>query len=152
MSKQWKPGDVGYIFANEMSGITFLKPEKVQIISILAGDLHPVKVKSLSSGSIYYCTEKEIQTRAAKAERKPADMVLPEAIKKEAEKMAEKRMDEIKDKLRPEFKDICDKFYAICIIGESNKGSGTEEMADTVIKLAERALYEEIKDGCRWSS
>lgn len=149
--KFWKVGDIGYIFANEMYSVKFPKPEKVQVISILDGDRHPVKVKSLSSGSIYYCAEKEIQTRAAKAERKPA-AVLPEAIKKGAEEMAEKRMDEIKEKLRPEFRDICDAFYAICIVGEASKGSGNEEMADTVIKLAERALYEEIKDGCRWSA
>lgn len=147
-----KPGDVGYIYSNEMGGIKFSQPLKVQVVSIQPDDLHPVKVRSWPDGTIYYCKDSEVHTRASRAEKSPAKMVISESVKREAEKMAEKRMDEIKQSNRPEFKEICDKFYAICIIGESSKGSGTEEMADTVIKLAERALYEEIKDGCRWSS
>lgn len=144
--KAWKPGDIGYIFTNEMGGIKFQKPEKVQVISILTGDLHPVKVKSLSSGSIYYCTEKEIQTRAAKAERKPAGMVLPEAIKKEAEKMAEQKINDFKDSKKPTFEEVADSFYSLAEIGKQEESHAR----DVVISLAEKALYGRIKDGCVW--
>lgn len=136
----------GYIFTNEMGGISFKKPEKVQVISILTGDLHPVRVKSLSSGSVYYCTEKEIQTRAAKAERKPAEMVLPEAIKKEAEKMAEQKVQEFKDSRKPTFEEVADSFYSLAEIGKLE----ASHARDVVISLAEKALYDRIKDGCVW--
>lgn len=143
----WKPGDIGFIFSNEVGGVTFKKPVKVQVVSILAGDLHPVKVKSLSDGSVYYCTEKELQTRAAKAERRPASLVVTDDIRKEAAEMAEKRMAEIKNAGKPTFAEVREKFYALAKVGTEHKESPA---MDLVLTLAEKALFNEIKDGVVW--
>ena len=70
-------------------------------------------------------------------------------IKREAEKLAEERMEQIKKEARSKakitFGEVAGKFYALAKVGSQN----TEE-SETVIKLAEKALYEEIKDGCIW--
>ena len=144
-TRQWKPGQMGWICGNEMSGVTFNEPMKIEIMGFCEGDLHPVKVRS-QNGRIYYCTEAEIQTRAAKAAKKPAPLIVPEKVKKEAEKMAEKRMEEIKARSMPTFEEVAESFYSLAEIG---RGEQTHAR-DVVISLAEKALFDMIKNGCRW--
>lgn len=146
MARKWKPGEIGWINFNDLYGVRFQQPMKVQVLSVLEGDLHPLKVKGLD-GRIYYCKEDEIQTRAAKAQRKPAKTAVSEDIRKEASKMAEKRMEELKNAGKPTFAEVTEKFYALAKAGFENKES--EEM-DLVLALAEKALFEEIKDGVVW--
>lgn len=105
MARKWKPGEIGWINFNDLYGVRFQQPMKVQVLSVLEGDLHPLKVKGLD-GRIYYCKEDEIQTRAAKAQRKPAKTAVSEDIRKEASKMAEKRMEELKNAGKPTFAEV----------------------------------------------
>lgn len=142
-SKKWKPGEIGYIYTNELYDISFDRSVKVEVLADLESGLHPVKVKSLKSGIVYYCRHEEIQTRAAKAERKPAKLIIPEKIKEQAEELAAKRMEKIMEK--PTFEEVCEKFYALAKFGaEEIQGK------DIVLQLAEKALFEEIKNGVIW--
>lgn len=146
-TRQWKPGQTGWICGNEMSNVEFPQPMKVEIVGFCEGDLHPVKVRS-QSGRIYYCKEAEIQTRAAKAAKKPAPLIVPEKVKVEAEKMAEKRMEELQTaKKLPAFSEVLESFMALCKVGMERPES--KEM-DIVMQLAEQALFDQIKDGCVW--
>lgn len=145
--KKWEPGEFGFIYANEMYDIHFDRSVKVEVLAVIENDLHPVKVKSIKSGVVYYCKHEEIQTRAAKAERKPAKTAVSEDIRKEASKMAEKRMEELKNEGKPTFAEVTEKFYALAQVGSENKESPA---MDTVIALAEKALFEEIKNGVTW--
>lgn len=141
--KKWKPGEIGYIYTNELYDISFDRSVKVEVLADLETDLHPVKVKSLKSGIVYYCRHEEIQTRAAKAERKSAKLIIPEKIKEQAEELAAKRMEKIMEK--PTFEEVCEKFYALAKFGaEEIQGK------DIVLQLAEKALFEEIKNGVIW--
>lgn len=54
--------------------------------------MHPIKVRT-KAGRIYYISEGELQKRASRAEKKPADLIVPESIKEQAEKMAEQKME-----------------------------------------------------------
>lgn len=131
--KKWKPGEIGYIRINELYGIRFKTPIKVEVMAEIEQDLHPVKVRSLKSDVIYYCKHEEIQTRAAKAERKSAKLIIPEKIKEQAEELAAKRMEKIMEK--PTFEEVCEKFYALAKFGaEEIQGK------DIVLQLAEKAL------------
>ncbi|WP_301097696.1 hypothetical protein [Faecalibaculum rodentium] len=66
----------------------------------------------------------------------------------EAEKMAEKRIEELQTaKKLPVFGEVLDNFLALCKVGIERPES--REM-DIVMQLAERALFEQIKDGCVW--
>ncbi|MEY8380465.1 hypothetical protein AAK979_05365 [Ileibacterium valens] len=141
--KKWKPGEIGYIYTNELYDISFDRSVKVEVLADLETDLHPVKVKSLKSGIVYYCRHEEIQTRAAKAERKSAKLIIPEKIKEQAEELAAKRMEKIMEK--PTFEEVCEKFYALAKFGaEEIQGK------DIVLQLAEKAPFEEIKNGVIW--
>lgn len=141
--KKWKPGEIGYIYTNELYDISFDRSVKVEVLADLETDLHPVKVKSIKSGIVYYCRHEEIQTRAAKAERKSAKLIIPEKIKEQAEELAAKRMEKIMEK--PTFEEVCEKFYALAKFGaEEIQGK------DIVLQLAEKALFEEIKNGVIW--
>lgn len=147
MTRHWKTGETGWIFGNEMSNVEFPEPMKVEIVGFCEGDLHPVKVRS-QNGRIYYCREAEIQTRAAKAAKKPAPLIVPEKVKVKAEKMAEKRMEELQTaKKLPAFSEVLESFMALCKVGIERPES--REM-DIVMQLAERALFDRIKDGCVW--
>lgn len=156
-----QPGDVGWICGNEINGVRFKSPIQVEVLSVDSGSMHPIKVRT-KAGRIYYISEEELQKRASKAEKKPADLIVPEDVKKEAEIMAEKRIETLltsgeltmtKTEIRteavhklPSFQDIKRKFYSIRAIGLSG-AEGAELVAD----LAEKALFEEIKNGCTWS-
>lgn len=145
MSRRWKVGDTGWICGNEMSDVEFQNPVRIVVAGIVEGDLHPIKVRT-NTGRVYYCRESEIQTRPAKAERKPAQLIVPEEVKKEAEEMAEKRMEEINARSKPTFEEVAESFYSLAEIG---RGEQTHAR-DVVISLAEKALFDMIKNGCRW--
>lgn len=143
--KNWKPGDIGWIQTCDLNGIDFKKPQQVKVLSVESTGLHPVKVQIMKTGDILYCTLAELQTRVAKAERKPAKAV-PEKVKKEAEEMAEKKIAEFMNK--PTFAEVAESFYAIAEIRKAEESRAR----DVVISLAEKALYDRIKDGCVWET
>lgn len=143
--KNWKPGDIGWIQTCDMNGIIYQKPQQVKVLSVESEGLHPIKVQTVKSGDVLYCTLAELQTRAAKAERNPARAV-PEKVKKEAEKMTEKKIAEFMN--RPTFAEVAESFYAIAEIGRTEESKAR----DVVISLAEKALYDKIKDGCVWEA
>ena len=60
-----------------------------------------------------------------------------------AEELAAKRMEKIMEK--PTFEEVCEKFYALAKFGaEEIQGK------DIVLQLAEKAIFEEIKNGVIW--
>ena len=72
-------------------------------------------------------------------------------IKRQAAAMAEERMKEIMTKQEeqtlPTFGAIAEQLYALAAFAKDNPENKAN---DTVLHLAERGLYETIKDGCRW--
>ncbi len=145
--RKWKPGEVGWMHSSEMYGLPLPKPVQVQIVSVTEGDLHPVKAQT-KSGQIFYCRHDEIQSRAAKAERKPAVMPVPEEVRKEAEHMAEKRMEELKAQQLPTFEEVAEGFYSLAEVGRMEQ----THARDVVIALAEKALFDRIKNGVVWNA
>lgn len=149
-ARKIQPGDVEWICGSELNGVRFKNPVQVVVKSIDSGSMHPIKVQT-RDGSTYYVSEEEFQRRAAKAEKKPANLIVPEKIKQEAEQMAEKKIQEFKEEQKakpkkPTFEDICTKFYALASVG----ANGESPARDIVLRLAEKALFDEIKEGCVW--
>lgn len=146
--RKWKPGDKGFISAGtkDLFGLMFDHAQEVTVDSVIAQNR--VKVTT-ADGSCYYCAPKDIKSRKAQAIKSPAEHVIAEDIKDTAEMMAEKRMEKIMEtisKTKPTFEEVCEKFYALAKVGQAEK---TLEI-DIVISLAEKTLYEEIKDGVVW--
>lgn len=75
------------------------------------------------------------------------------AVQKQAAKMTEERMKTIMTKQEnalPTFESVMTKFYALALLGASqSQGEAYDDARDTCIKLAEQALFEEIKNGVR---
>lgn len=139
--KNWKPGDVGYLASCELAGVKFVKPVRVQVVSVDRIGMHPIKVRD-DNADTYYCTAKELKQRAAKAAKDPAKFIVTEAIKEQAEASATERMDTIMEaikKEKPLFDEVAASFYEI----ERARQAGLEAIA----QLAENALYLQIKDG-----
>lgn len=158
--KKWKPGEIGFIYANDLYGIRFKTPIKVEVMAEIEQDLHPVKVRSLKSDVIYYCKHEEIQSRAAKAAKKPAVLIVPELIKEQSEVLAERRMKELKKMAeikKPTREEIQKKFEAITLVkyAEINCQDAcpecmtdyTSECRDLVIDLAYSTLFRELQNG-----
>lgn len=144
-SKKWKPGEIGYIYTNELYDISFDRSVKIEVLADLESGLHPVKVKSLKSGIVYYCRHEEIHNRAAKARKKTAQDIVPEKIKEQAENLAARKMEKIMESKKPTFEDIKEKFYALAQVSKYDIAK-----KEIVLELAEKALFEEIKDGVVW--
>ncbi|WP_283650842.1 hypothetical protein [Ileibacterium valens] len=159
-SKKWKPGEIGYIYTNELYDISFDRSVKVEVLADLESGLHPVKVKSLKSGIVYYCRHEEIHSRAAKVKKKPAQDIVPELIKEQSEVLAERRMKELKKMAeikKPTREEIQKKFEAITLVkyAEINCQDAcpecmtdyTSECRDLVIDLAYSTLFRELQNG-----
>lgn len=140
----WKIGDTGWICGSESYGVSeFKEPVQVKVIGVMPGDLHPLKVVT-AHGATLYVSEKEIQTRQAKAKRKPASLLVTEEVKEKAAKMAEKRMEEIMENTKPKFCDVAEVFDAMSRLRSQHP---EDEGYQVLIKLAGDRLYEMIKDG-----
>lgn len=142
MSK-WKVGETGWISGSEVNGCQFKAPVRVRVLARTDPDIHPLKVAD-DKGRVFYCSDKELHGRAAKAKRQPAELIVTESIRRKAEEMAEQRIKEFEQAQKPAFQDIATAFYAI---GQA-LSDGTPRI---VLDLAEKALYQEIKDGCVWT-
>lgn len=176
----WEPGDTGFILGNEMRGQKFVKPALVEVLSYLEGDLHPYKVRDVKTGTIFYCSAKEIHTRPSKALKKPG-MPVTEQTRKEAEKLAEKRLEELmqrkekeagqktfdwpaeEKKVFPERKEsfsvptekkVSFDELTMMILAiaavDHIDDEDTKDARQVVISLAKEHVYEQIKDGCSW--
>lgn len=146
--RNWKPGDSGFVAAGtpDAFGLLFGQAREVTVESI-SGDR--MKVTD-SDGTAYYVHRKDLHTRKAQAERKPAKHVATEKIKKAAEDLATKRMetlmtdkkkaereqfDRIKDGIR--ILDRAEQFYEEMNGGESDNWNRIRE-------LAEAGLFAEV--------
>lgn len=141
--RKWFPGEFGFIYGNELYDVSFSKPVKVEVLAVIENDLHPVKVKSIKSDIVYYRRHEEIQSRAAKAAKKP---------KEQSEVLAERRMKELKKMAeikKPTREEIQKKFEAITLVkyAEINCQDACPECRDLVIDLAYSTLFRELQNG-----
>lgn len=150
-SLKWKVGDHAYMKA-DISG-PLAVPVLVKIIKVGCEGIHNIKVhEAANPNQIYYCNSRGLSKRKAQAERNRKSIAIPQDIKEEAEERTEKRMSEIKEKIDkqnlPSFQEFMVKARACVLTIDRYNTEETLVMA----RLAEKQLYEEIKNGCVWEN
>ncbi len=99
-----KLGEYGWI-QEHMEGV-YLNPTIVKILSTDCPGVHNIKVVT-ESGRILYCTKTQIKSRPGKVMK--IEPAIPEEIKVKAEQIAEKKIQDFKEKEKQEMEIITEK-------------------------------------------
>lgn len=111
-------------------GTTLKVPMQVVILKTDCEGEHPIKVTD-ADGNVYYCSDEEL--RAKKEESNPImDISLKKAVRRDP---------------LPTFKEIERRFFAMYQVREQCAESAD---AALVIQMAEKSLFNEMRNGCRW--
>ena len=99
-----KLGEYGWI-QEHMEG-AYLNPTIVKILSTDCPGIHNIKVVT-ESGRILYCTKTQIKSRPGKVVK--IEPAIPEEVKAKAEKIADQKIKEFKEKEKQEMEIITEK-------------------------------------------
>ena len=131
-----KAGEYGWI-QEHMEG-AYLNPTIVKILSTDCTGIHNIKVVT-ESGRILYCTKTQIKSRPGKALK--AEPAIPAEVKAKAEKIAEKKIQDFKEKEKQEMEIITEKEAAE---RKERKNKATfEEVAKAFASLAKASDLED---------
>lgn len=162
--KTIKVGDAVYIKSNRLANATYKDPIPLKITGIDSQSRHPYKGVSMA-GTVFYCSEDEIvsvnpakKAAARKAAVKTAVDArmgqIKEKLEKEKEQEEEVNTDKVETKILPEaankkptYREVEDKFMALCKAGLEHPD---DVAIGTVIDLAAKQIFTEIKDGVVW--
>lgn len=96
-----KPGEYGWV-QSHASGF-YTEPVKVKVLETGCSGIHSVKVIT-ESGAVHYCKPDQIKSRPGKAMK--AEPAIPAEVKKAAEKIADQKIKEFKEKEKQEMEII----------------------------------------------
>lgn len=100
-----KLGEYGWV-QTHANGF-YVNPVKVKILETGSSGIHSVKVIT-ESGAVHYCKPDQIKSRPGKA-LKAADPAIPAEVKAKAEKIADQKIKEFKEKEKQEMEIITEK-------------------------------------------
>lgn len=96
-----KPGEYGWV-QSHASGF-YTEPVKVKVLETGCSGIHSVKVIT-ESGAVHYCKPDQIKSRPGKAMK--AEPAIPAEVKKAAEKIADQKIQDFKEKEKQEMEII----------------------------------------------
>lgn len=96
-----KPGEYGWV-QTHANGF-YVNPVKVKILETGCSGIHSVKVIT-ESGAVHYCKPDQIKSRPGKAMK--AEPAIPAEVKKAAEKIADQKIQDFKEKEKQEMEII----------------------------------------------
>lgn len=99
-----KAGEYGWV-QTHANGF-YVNPVKVKILETGCSGIHSVKVIT-ESGAVHYCKPDQIKSRPGKAMK--AEPAIPAEVKKAAEKIADQKIKEFKEKEKQEMEIITEK-------------------------------------------
>ena len=130
-----KAGEYGWI-QEHMEG-AYLNPTIVKILSTDCPGIHNIKVVT-ESGRILYCTKTQIKSRPGKVMK--IEPAIPEEVKAKAEQIAEKKIQDFKEKEKQEMEIITE---AQAAERKERKNKATfEEVAKAFASLAKASDLE----------
>ena len=131
-----KVGEYGWV-QNHAGGF-YNDPVRVKILATGCGGVHDIKVAT-EFGQILYCMPCQIKSRPSKA--LSVDPAIPAEVKKAAEKIAEKKIQDFKEKEKQEMEIITEKEAAE---RKERKNKATfEEVAKAFASLAKASDLED---------
>lgn len=99
-----KAGEYGWV--QNHAGGSYIDPVRVKILATGCGGVHDIKVAT-ESGQILYCMPCQIKSRPSKA--LSVDPAIPAEVKAKAEKIADQKIKEFKEKEKQEMEIITEK-------------------------------------------
>ena len=131
-----KPGEYGWV-QNHAGGF-YNDPVRVKILATGCGGVHDIKVAT-EFGQILYCTKTQIKSRPGKVVK--IEPAIPEEVKAKAEQIAEKKIQDFKEKEKQEMEIITE---AQAAERKERKNKATfEEVAKAFASLAKASDLED---------
>ena len=131
-----KAGEYGWI--QNHAGGSFNNPVMVKILATGCGGVHDIKVTT-EFGQIFYCMPCQIKSRPGKVMK--IDPAIPAEVKKAAEKIADQKIQDFKEKEKQEMEIITEKEAAE---RKERKNKATfEEVAKAFASLAKASDLED---------
>lgn len=131
-----KAGEYGWV-QTHASGF-YVNPVKVKILETGCSGIHSVKVIT-ESGAVHYCKPDQIKSRPGKAMK--AEPAIPAVVKATAERIADKKIQDFKEKEKQEMEIITEKQAAE---RKERKNKATfEEVAKAFASLAKASDLED---------
>ena len=130
-----KAGEYGWV--QNHAGGSYNDPVRVKILATGCGGVHDIKVAT-EFGQILYCKPDQIKSRPGKALK--AEPAIPAEVKKVAEKIADQKIKEFKEKEKQEMEIITEK-EAAERKGRKNKAA-FEDVAKAFASLAKASDLE----------
>lgn len=96
-----KAGEYGWVQTH--ASVFYVNPVKVKILETGCSGIHSVKVIT-ESGAVHYCKPDQIKSRPGKAMK--AEPAIPAEVKKAAEKIADQKIQDFKEKEKQEMEII----------------------------------------------
>lgn len=131
-----KAGEYGWV--QNHAGGSYIDPVRVKILATGCGGVHDIKVAT-EFGQILYCTKTQIKSRPGKVMK--IEPAIPEEVKAKAEQIAEKKIQDFKEKEKQEMEIITEKEAAE---RKERKNKATfEEVAKAFASLAKASDLED---------
>ena len=131
-----KAGEYGWV--QNHAGGSYIDPVRVKILATGCGGVHDIKVAT-EFGQILYCTKTQIKSRPGKALK--AEPAIPAEVKKAAEKIADQKIQDFKEKEKQEMEIITE---AQAAERKERKNKATfEEVAKAFASLAKASDLED---------
>lgn len=131
-----KAGEYGWV--QNHAGGSYIDPVRVKILATGCGGVHDIKVAT-EFGQILYCTKTQIKSRPGKVMK--IEPAIPEEVKAKAEQIAEKKIQDFKEKEKQEMEIITE---AQAAERKERKNKATfEEVAKAFASLAKASDLED---------